>query len=135
MDNAHSPLKARSGNGLAHTWSTIGSGASSALASSVVSGKSDYKKAEVAVAGYHERCLRELTEHIADAIDHYRAGDLDPFEVEAINHQYHRAATELWKFCWAGSGSHVRTAARFIQNIAANGEVIDWWERGSQRRR
>lgn len=108
---------------------------SSALASANVSGKSDFKKAEETVVGYHERCLRELTEHIADAIDRYRSGDLDAFDVEAVNHQYHQAATELWKFCWAGGGSHVRSAAQLIEHNAANDQVIDWWERGAPRRR
>ena len=97
--------------------------------------KSDFQKVQDAVAGYHQTCLRELTEHVADAIDRYRAGDIDAFDVEAIIRQYHQAATELWKFCWAGSGSHVRTAANLIEHNAANGQVIDWWERGAPRRR
>ena len=95
----------------------------------------DFQKAENTVAAYHESCPRELTDHVADAIDAYRAGDSDAFEVEAIVHQYHQAATELWKFCWAGSGSHVRAAAQFIEHNTANGQVIDWWDRGAPRRR
>ena len=106
-----------------------------ALASTTLGRNPDFQKTENTVAAYHENCLRELTEHVADAIDTYRAGDIDAFDVEAIVHQYHQAATELWKFCWAGSGSHVRTAAHFIEHNAANGQVIDWWERGVPRRR
>jgi hypothetical protein len=113
----------------------IVSGTSRALASTIVGRNSDFPKAGDTVAGYHEKCLRELTEHIADAIDHYRAGDLDAFEVEAIIHQYHQAATELWTFCWAGGGSHVRHAAQLIEHNNANDDVINWWERGAPRRR
>ena len=106
-----------------------------ALPSTTVGRNPDFQMAENTVATYHESCLRELTEHVAEAIDTYRAGLIDAFEVEAIIHQYHQAATELWKFCWAGSGSHVRTAARLIEHNSANGQVIDWWERGASRRR
>lgn len=101
----------------------------------LVGKKSDFQQVQDTVAAYHEDCLCELTEHIAEAIDTYRAGNMDALDVEAIIHQYHQAATELWKFCWAGSGSHVRMTARLIEDNAANGEVLDWWERGAPRRR
>jgi len=86
------------------------------------------------VAAYHESCLHELTARVADAIDQYRAERIDAFDVEAIIHQYHQAATELWKFCWARSGSHVRNAAQLIEHNAAHGQVVDGWERGARRR-
>jgi hypothetical protein len=106
-----------------------------ALASTIVDWNPEYQKAESTVAAYHESCLRELIEHVANAIDTYRAGDSDAFKVEGIIHQYHQAATELWKFCWAGSGSHIRTAAHVIEHNAESGQVIDWWARGAPRRR
>jgi hypothetical protein len=67
----------------------VGDDESSALASTIVARNPDVQKAKDTVASYHETCLRELTEHIADAVDKYRAGDIDAFEVEAIIHQYH----------------------------------------------
>jgi hypothetical protein len=97
--------------------------------------KTDFQRAQDTVAAYHESYLRELTAHVADAIDQYRAERIDAFDVEAIIHQYHQAASELWTFCWAGGGSHVRNAAQLIEHNAANGHVIDWWERGAPRRR
>jgi hypothetical protein len=100
-----------------------------------VGSNSDYQQAEASVAAYHQTCLRELTEHVADAIDQYRAGAIDAFEVEAIIHQYHQASAELWTFCWAGGGSHVRHAAQLIEHNAANDQAINWWERGAPRRR
>ncbi len=54
--------------------SSIGSSTYSALASTIVGSNSDYQQAETRVAAYHQTCLRELTEHIADAIDQYRTG-------------------------------------------------------------
>ena len=95
----------------------------------------EYQRAGATVASYHETCLRELLEQVANALGRYRAGDIDAFEVDEVIHQYPRAAGELWKFCWAGGGSHVRMAAGIIDNNAANGEVIDWWDRGAPRRR
>jgi hypothetical protein len=96
---------------------------------------SEFQEARGTVAAYHESCLRDLTEHVAEAIEGYRASSIDAFDVEKIIHQYHQAATELWKFCWAGSGSHVRMAAQLIDENAATGQVIDWWGRGAPRRR
>lgn len=99
-------------------------------------GKSDYQQAVDVVVTYQEQCLRELLTHVADAVDRYRAGDLDAFAVDEIIHRYHRAAGELWKFCWAsGGGSHTRMIATIIQQRATSGEVTDWWEHGAPRQR
>lgn len=106
-----------------------------ALASSIVARNPEYQRANETVAAYHEACLRELLGHVADALDRYRAEHIDVFEVHEIIHQYHRAAGELWKFCWAGGGSHVRMAAQLIEERAASGEFIDWWERGAPKQR
>jgi hypothetical protein len=103
--------------------------------SAIVGRNSDYQQAEASVTAYHEQCLRELNEHVADAIDHYRTGAIDVFEVNAIIHQYHQATTKLWTFCWAGGGSHVGTAAQLIEHNAANDHAINWWDRGASRRR
>ena len=60
------------------------------------------------VAAYHEARLGELVERVAAAVDRFRAGELDAFAVDEVIHQYHRAARELWKFCWlGGSGAGV----------------------------
>ena len=41
------------------------------------------------------------------AIDRYRAGEIDAYAVDETIHHYHRAAAELWKFCFArGGGAH-----------------------------
>jgi hypothetical protein len=101
-----------------------------------VGGKTEYQQASDTVAAYHEQCLRELVDRVGDALDHYRAGQVDAFAVDETVHQYHRAARELWKYCWGGGGgSHTRMMARLIEERAAAGEVIEWWELGAPRRR
>lgn len=73
------------------------------------------RNAQEHVARYYESCLRELIEHVNTAL-----------------YQYHRAARELWKFCWAGGGaSHLEFVASLIDDPAA---PVDWWQRGMPRR-
>lgn len=80
------------------------------------------------VAAYHEDQLGRLVEHLATAIDGYRAGELDAFDVDEVMFRYSRAAKELWKFC---NLANVEIAARVI----AEDPPTDWWERGAPRRR
>ena len=54
-------------------------------------------------AAYHEARLGELIEYITAAIDRYRAGEIDAYTVDETIHHYHRAARELWIFCWSRS--------------------------------
>jgi hypothetical protein len=87
--------------------------------------------AQARVAAYYEACLRELIEHVAIALDHYRtAGDAE--QMNTALYQYHRAARELWKFCWAeGGGSQLEFVASLIDDPAP---PVDWWQRGAPRR-
>jgi len=84
--------------------------------------------AQERVAAYYEACLRELIEHVAIALDHYHtAGDAE--QMNTALYQYHRAARELWKFCWAeGGGSQLEFVARLIDDPAP---PVDWWQRGT----
>ncbi|MGH3435708.1 MAG: hypothetical protein ACRDRN_04500 [Sciscionella sp.] len=51
-------------------------------------------------------------------------------------HHYHRAARELWKFCFAsGGGTHTELVAALLGRMDTDGENIDWWERGTPQRR
>jgi hypothetical protein len=87
--------------------------------------------AQERVARYYESCLRELIEHVGITLDRYRA-DVDVEQMNAALYQYHRAAHELWKFCWAGRGaSHLEFVASLIDDSAA---PVDWWQRGMPRR-
>ena len=51
------------------------------------------------VADYHDAQLCELVDRVGDAIDRYRAGERDAFEIDRVLFQYSRAAKDLWKFC------------------------------------
>lgn len=93
-----------------------------------VSSKSERRVARSVVAEYHDAQLSELVTHVGHAVDRYRAGELDAFDVDRVLFQYSRAAKELWKFC-----NHLppEVAAAIIREQPAN----DWWERGAPRER
>jgi hypothetical protein len=80
------------------------------------------------VAKYHESQMAALLEHAGDAIDQFRAGELDAFEVDQVLFQYSRAAKELWKFCNLGD-------PELAANVDREHPVVDWWERGALRER
>jgi len=64
--------------------------------------RSNRKAALEAVAAYHEARLGELVERVGDGVDRFRAGRLDPFEIDRVLFQYSRAAEELWESCNMG---------------------------------
>ena len=92
-----------------------------------MSGKSERQKARAAVAAYHEACLSDLVTHVGGAIDRFRDGELDAFDVDSVLFQYSRAARELWKFC---NITDVDMTAQFVGDRPS----IDWWERGAPKR-
>jgi len=65
----------------------------------MVSSKSERQAARAQVTAYHEVQQAALVGHVGDAIDRYRAGELNAFDVDKVVFQYSRAAKELWKFC------------------------------------
>jgi hypothetical protein len=93
-----------------------------------VSSKSERRAARSVVAEYHDAQLGDLVNRVGDAIDRYRAGELDAFEVDRVLFQYSRAAKELWKFC---NHLPVEVAAAMIREEPPN----DWWERGAPKER
>jgi hypothetical protein len=93
-----------------------------------VSARSDRRAARETVAAYHEEQLGELVRRVQPAIERFRAGEFDAFEVDEVIFQYSRAAKELWKFCNLGQ---VEFAARTVREEQPG----DWWDRGAIRRR
>ena len=70
------------------------------------------------------------------AVRAYRAGDIDAYDVDETIHHYHRAARELREFCWSSGGSaHLKLIAHLIDEQTADGQTIDWWQRGTPPRR
>lgn len=93
-----------------------------------MSSKSEHQRSRSAVAAYHEAQLSELIAHAAGAIDRFRKGELDAFEVDNVLFQYSRAARELWKFC---NMTDVELTAGLVRDMP----LIDWWERGAPKKR
>ena len=97
--------------------------------------KAERRAARERVSAYHETQLAELLRHVGAAIDRYRAGEIDAYAVDETIHHYHRAAAELWKFCFAGGGgAHAEFIAGLLDRMTASAETIDWWERAPPRR-
>jgi hypothetical protein len=94
----------------------------------MVSSKSQRQAARDRVASYHEAEQAELVARVGDAIDRYRAGELNAFDVDRALFQYSRAAKELWKFCNLAS---VDLAAAMIRDDPP----INWWDVGAPKRR
>jgi hypothetical protein len=90
--------------------------------------KSERREARSVVAEYHRAELGSLLARVAEAVDRYRGGELDAFDVDQVLFQYSRAAKELWKYC---NLVHVEIAAAIIRDQPPH----DWWERGAPRRR
>lgn len=61
-------------------------------------------------------------------IEKFGVGELDPFEAGQVVVQYSRAAKKLWVFCDDGQ-------AESLAAFLAHTPEIDWWERGSFRKR
>lgn len=98
--------------------------------------KAERRAASERVAAYHEARLGELIEYITAAVDGYRTGEIDAYAVDETIHHYHQAARELWKFCWlGGGGTHIEIIAHLLDQMAADGETINWWERVTPRQR
>ena len=98
--------------------------------------KAERRAARDRVAAYHEARLGELIEHITAAVDGYRIGEIDAYDVDETIHHYHQAARELWKFCWSdGGGTHVDIIAHLLDRMSTDGDTINWWERVTPRQR
>ena len=97
--------------------------------------KAERRAAREQVSAYHQSQLGELLSHVAAAIDRYRDGEIDACTVDETIHHYHRAAGELWKFCFSrGGASHAEFIVGALDRMAADEEAIDWWERATPRR-
>jgi len=92
--------------------------------------KAERRAARERVSAYHQSQLAELLSHVAAVIDRYRADEIDAYVADETIHHYHRAAAELWKFCFArGGGAHADFIADLLDRMTADAETIDWWER------
>jgi hypothetical protein len=66
---------------------------------------------------------------VAAAIDRYRDGQIVACTADETTRHYHRAAAELWKFCFSrGAGSHAEFITGILDRMAAGAQTIDWRE-------
>ena len=101
----------------------------------IVGTKAERHAARERVSACHQAQLAELLSHVGAATDRYRTGEIDAYAVDETVHHYHRAAAELWKFCFArGGGTHAEFIADLLDRMAAGAEAIDWWDRATPRR-
>jgi len=97
--------------------------------------KAERREARERVAAYYEAELAKLVEHVAKAIERYRAAEIDVHDVDDVIHRYSKAARELWKFCWStGSGSRAFFVAHTLELWAAEADQVAWWEEAEKRR-
>jgi hypothetical protein len=97
--------------------------------------KAERRAARERVSAYHQSQLAELLSHLGAEVDRYRAGEIDAYAADETIHRYHRAAAELWKFCFArGGGAHAEFVAGLLDRMTADAETINWWERAAPRR-
>jgi hypothetical protein len=74
------------------------------------------------VATYHQAELAGLVEYVAEAIERYRAGEIDVHDVDELIHRYHKATQELWKFCFSGgSGTGAESVTATLEYLTAEG--------------
>lgn len=92
-----------------------------------MSAKSERQAAGDAIAAYHEARLSELMAHVGQAIDSFRAGELNAYAADQVLQQYSRSAKELWKF-WN------LTPVELAAQAARDQPTTDWWEQGAPRR-
>jgi hypothetical protein len=89
----------------------------------VMATKAERRAARERVSAYHESQLAGLLGHVGAQIDRYRAGEIDAYAADETIHHYHRAAAELWKFCFArGGGAHVEFIAGLLDRMTADAE-------------
>jgi hypothetical protein len=93
-----------------------------------VTAKSDRQAAREAVAAFHEAQLAGLVEQVGLAVDRFRAGQMDAFDVDQVLFQYARAAKELFKFCNLGD-------PELVAGLVRDRPPVDWWELGAPKER
>jgi hypothetical protein len=90
--------------------------------------ESERAKALGVIRDYHAAELADLVSRVGDAVDRFRAGTGDAFEVDEVIFQYNRSAKELWKFCNLGDPYDIAAVIR-------TGGHRDWWATGARKHR
>jgi hypothetical protein len=98
----------------------------------IVGTKAERRAAHERIGACHHAQLVGLLSHIGQR---YRAGQIDAYAADETIHHYHRAAAELWKFCFArGGGTHAEFTAGLPGRMTTDAEPIDSRERATPPR-
>jgi hypothetical protein len=92
------------------------------------------RAARVVLGTYHEAELAALLERVAEAIERYRAGEIDAFDLDEVIHRYSKAARALWSFCIGRNSGSPETVLAMLEILTADGDRPDWWAAGASTR-
>ena len=91
------------------------------------------------MATYHEAELTVLVQRVGTAMDGFRDGEFDAFDVDQVVFQYSRAAKELWKFCNPGDAELAADADGLLgvppEELGGVGDLADRGGRAQERNR
>jgi intergrase/recombinase len=97
--------------------------------------RAERRAARERVSAYYDAELAKLLAHLSEAVDRYRAGELDIHGADDEIHRYSKAVRELWKFCWGrGVGSNMILVERVLRMMEEEGTWQDWWADAEERR-
>ncbi|MGD0273935.1 MAG: hypothetical protein ABSB96_09440 [Gaiellaceae bacterium] len=96
--------------------------------------KAERRAALERVRSYYDEELAGLIAHVEEAIDRYRAGEIDVHAVDEVIHRYSKAARKLWSFCWRGGGSHFVWVSQILDHKDSELKLASWWEQAAPRR-
>jgi hypothetical protein len=94
--------------------------------------KAERRAALERVRSYYAEELAGLLAHVEEAIDRYRAGEIDVHQVDEVIHHYTKATRKLWSFCWRGGGAHFVWISRVLDQPDLRPDR--WWEREARER-
>ena len=97
--------------------------------------KAERRAAREVVGAYHRAELRRLLERVRDGFARLDAGEIDEFELDALIHQYQRAATRLWSFCGSSGGQWLQAAETLAYLRERDETPPDWWAEAAAQRR
>lgn len=96
--------------------------------------KAERRAVRQRIGAYHAAELAGLLAHLRSAFDEYEAGRIDPFGLDDIIHDCHRAAQKLYDLC-VGSSADADRALRTLEWLHSEGNDLALWEEATSDRR
>ena len=96
--------------------------------------KAERKAARERLNAYYLRKQQELLAPVIEAIDRYRRGEIDAWEMDYIIHVYHRQSQELYSFAGDVSGGQLGMMIYIIEREEENPEENSWRPKAQYRK-